>query len=313
MMLYTIEVDNEEKIQGNKRLKKRLLIALLIVVGIAFAILYAENFGIFPGGYLNKPVVNSYLEENYPEYDFDVSFDTFSRKENVYVYDCYYVDDTGAKMPFKMYAKRYNVTDDGFFDAFLRDGAKEHTVGHALSEKLDKKWKETNSDITGIWECTIEIPKSDSETDITTLLKSYDGTTRIEVTLYGEKVTYDEYKEIGTQIMNAVRTVGFNNRPAFVQIYYYRDAEHMQYESQIDGYMLDFADTVVAEMDGVHMYVEVPRDVATEVKIFTIVQYVMLGAIVIAIIVPVSFKIYKVVSKKIKKKKREKDAQNSDI
>ena len=313
MILYTIDVDNEQKRQGNKRLIKRLLIALLVVVVIAFVILYLENFGVFPGGYLNKPRVKSFLEKNYPEYSFTVDFNAFSKDSNAYVYDCYYIDDAGEKKDFKMYAKRFSVTDDGFFDAFLRNTEKEEEGNKLLAEMIDAKWQDLASDITAEWSCSIEIPKSDTQTDIKELLKSYDGSTRIEVTLHGKSVSFEDYKKIGTKVVTAIRTAGFSNIPSFVQIYYYRDSDNMQYESQIEGYLLAFNDSYIEEKDGVHMYVEVPKDVATRVKIFSVVQYIMLAAIVIAIVVPVSFKIYKITSKKIKKKKREQNAQDSDI
>lgn len=309
MMLYSMNVDNEQKVQGNKRLKKRLLIALLSIVGIAFIILYAENFGVFPGGYLNKPVVNSFLEKTYPEYEFDVSYDKFSKDDNAYTYKCFFTDESGEKKSFTMYAKRFAVTDDGFFDAFLRDKDQEAEAGKLLAEMINAKWKELAPDIIAEWSCSIVIPKEDEQTDIKELLKSYDGSTRIEVTLYGKKVSFDEYKKIGTKVTHAVMMAGFSNRPSFVQIYYYRDAENMQYESRIPGYLLDLKESYVEEKEGVHMYVEVPHDVATKVKIYKIIQYIMLGAIILAIVIPVSFKIYKVVSKK---RKRKQNAQNSN-
>lgn len=313
MMFYSINVDNEQKKEGNKRLRKRLLIALLIIVALGLLILYAENFGIFPGGYLNKPVVNSYLEKNYPEYEFDVSYNSYDRDLPAYVYDCSYVDDAGEKQTFNMYAKRYGVTDDGFFDKFLRDFEKELQVADYIEEILGKKWKEQNSSISAVWECTIEIPKSDSEADLKTLMERYSSTVDIVVTLYGEKTTYGDYKNIANSTLTPVRTAGFTTRPSSLQVLYYRDSENMQYESRISGYLFDFSDAALNDTDGVHLYVEVPRDVATEVKIYTVIQYVMFGAIILAILVPVSYKIYKKVSKKYKKKKREQDAQNSDI
>lgn len=313
MMFYSISVDNEQKKEGNKRLIKRLLIALLIVVVLGFIVLYAENFGIFPGGYLNKSVVNSYLEKNYPEYNFTVKYSSYSKDIPAYIYDCSYVDDAGVKQTFNMYAKRYSVTDDGFFDKFLRDADKEQQVANYIQEELGKKWKEINSSVTADWVCTIEIPKSDTETDPKALMAKYAASVNIIVTLHGEKTDYDTYKSIANSTLTPVRTVGFSQRPSSLQIFYYRDSEHMQYESYINSYKFDLSDNALNNTNGIHMYVEVPRDVATEVKIYTVIQIIMFSAIIIAIIVPVSYKIYKKVSKKIKKKKREQDAQNSDF
>lgn len=313
MMFYSINVDNEQRKEGNKRLLKRLLIALLIVVALGFIVLYAENFGFFPGGYLNKPVVNSYLEKNYPEYEFQVNYNSYSKDIPAYIYDCSYVDDAGVKQTFNMYAKRYSVTDDGFFDKFLRDANKEQIVSEYIETELSKKWKEINSTVTAEWVCTIEIPKSETETDAKKLMAKYAASVDMVATLHGEKIDYDAYKNIANSTLTPVRTVGFAQRPSSLQIFYYRDSEHMQYESYINGYKFDLSDAALSNTDGIHMYVEVPRDVATEVKIYTIIQIIMFSAIIIAIIVPVSYKIYKKVSKQVKKKKRENNAQNSDL
>lgn len=265
-----------------QRVKRPLLIAflaLLVVVSYAF---YGETTGIFPGALMNKPAVADYLEEKYPDTDFDITFKEFDQVRERYVYAC--TTETGTYL---VTSKRFTVREDGYYREYICNQELSNTAGDVLEEALLSLW-ESVADSTLVPEVSVAIP--DTEANRTAepkdLLLQYGSTVKLTATINGDNISYDDYVSLAWKVMVQVRETLPDIRVDFIQLFYYRDGEVLQYESHLQGYSLLYNETGFKQAKNAHYYVELTakhhRSI-TWYSVIRIVNFVVIGGTVIGL------------------------------
>ena len=303
--------DEEDK--GNKqKVKKILLIALAIIVGIIVISLALTNLGYFPGNVINRIVLNSYLDDNYPQMNCKIeSYKGFDDDADAYIYNCI-VD--GKKCEFA--ANDFSVQKDGYYEDYCRNHYFEKATNEYMSDYLEDKWAALHADYSASWDCSIDIPLSDkdfpaedkdfsSDTDlILDACKKYGGSFEFTVKIYGKKLTMEEYHKIVYYAVNLLQKE-MDNRPTKMQVFYYRtekDKNIMQFESTINTYQFGYSEPGIAQSSNLHKYVEVPEDIQRNYKIYNIAKNVVIIVITITVISLSALWIVRKI-KKIKKNK----------
>lgn len=265
-----------------QRVKKPLLIAFLALVVIVSYILYAENTGIFPGALLNRPAVADYLEEQYPDTDFNISFKEFDKVRERYVYAC--KTDTGTYL---VTSKRFTVREDGYYRDFVCDQALSAAAGEILKDDLLALWESVEGS-TMVPEVSMAIPNTQENAQATPedLLLQYGNTVKLTATISGSDIAYEDYVELAWKIMAQVRETLPDIRVDFIQIFYYRDEDVLQYESHLQGYSLLFAESAFKDAKNAHYYVELTEEHQDSIKwysIIRIVNFIVIGGTIIGL------------------------------
>ncbi len=309
--------DEEDK--GNKqKIKKILLIALAIIVGIIVISLALTDLGYFPGNIINRIALSSYLDDNYPQMNCTIeSYKGFDDSADAYIYNCI-VD--GKKCEFA--ANDFSVQKDGYYDTYCRNSSFEKVTNEYMNKYLEDKWLELHADYTASWDCSIDIPLSDksfpsenknlsSDTDlILNACKKYGSSFEFTVKVYGKKLTMEEYHKIVYYAVNLLQKE-MDNRPAKMQVFYYRTENEkniMQYESTINSYQFDYNEAGIAQSSNLHKYVEVPEDIQRNYKIYNIAKNVVIIVITITVISLSTLWIVR----KVKKNRKNKNSISKD-
>ncbi|MBP3392342.1 MAG: hypothetical protein J6L76_06100 [Clostridia bacterium] len=265
-----------------QRLKKPLLIAFLALIVIGSYILYAENSGLFPGNLLNHPTVTNYLEEKYPDTKFNVSFKEFDKVRERYVYAC--KTDTGTYL---VTSKRFTVREDGYYRDFVCNQALSESAGNVLEDDLLTLWEDIEGS-TLVPEVSVAVPdtQENGQKDARDLLLQYGDSVKLTATISGRNIAYEDYVELAWKIMTQVRTTLPDIRVNFIQIFYYREGDVLQYESHLQGYSLLFAESAFKNAKNAHYYVELTDEHRDSIKwysIIRVVNFVVIGGTVIGL------------------------------
>lgn len=288
-----------------QRVKKPLLIAFLALIVIVFYILYAENTGLFPGQFLNRPAVSDYLEEKYPDTEFKISFKEFDPVRARYVYAC--TTDTGTYL---VTSKRFAVREDGYYREFICSQKLSESAGKVLKDALLSKWESMEGSVL-VPEVSVAVPDSqeNSAASPQELLLRYGNTVQLTATLSGKDLSYETYVELAWKLMSEVRAILPDIRVDFIQIFYYRDGNVLQYESHLQGYSLLFNEEGFKKAKNAHYYVELTKEHRDSMKwysIIRVVNFVVITGTVIALTT-----LWIVRYRKKQKKKFEKENRNS--
>lgn len=265
-----------------QRVKKPLLIAFLALVVIVFYILYAENTGLFPGQFLNQPAVSDYLEEKYPDTEFKISFKEFDKVRARYVYAC--TTDTGTYL---VTSKRFTVREDGYYREFICNQNLSESVGKVLEDALLSEW-ESMEDYVLVPEVSVAVPDSreNDAASFEALLLRYGDTVKLTATVSGKDISYETYVALAWKLMTDVRAILPDIRVDFIQIFYYREGDVLQYESHLQGYSLLFNEEGFKKAKNAHYYVELTKEHRDSVKWYSIIRavnFVVIAGTVVAL------------------------------
>lgn len=265
-----------------QRVKKPLLIAFLALVVIVSYILYAENTGLFPGQLLNRPAVADYLEEQYPDTDFAITFKEFDKVRERYVYVC--KTNTGTYL---VTSKRFTVREDGYYRDYVCDRTLSEAAGSVLEDALLRLWEGVEGS-TLVPEVSMAVPNTEANQEASpeALLLQYGHTVKLTATISGDSIAYEAYVELAWKIMAQVRETLPDIRVDFIQIFYNRDGDVLQYESHLQGYSLLFTESAFKDAKNAHYYVELTdehRDSMKWYSIIRIVNFVVIGGTVIGL------------------------------
>lgn len=283
MKLEAQEINTKFDWKGTwQRLKKPLLIAFLALVVIVSYMLYAETTGIFPGQLLNRPAVANYLEEKYPDTDFEITFKEFDKVRERYVYLC--KTNTGMYL---VTSKRFKVREDGYYRDYVCDQKLSETAGKVLEDALLALW-EGVEDSTLVPEVSMAVPNTtvNQAASPEALLIQYGHTVKLTATISGDSIAYEDYVELAWKIMAHVRETLPDIRVDFIQVFYYRDGDVLQYESHLQGYSLLFTESAFKNAKNSHYYVELTDEHRNSIKwysIIRIVNFIVIGGTVIGL------------------------------
>lgn len=265
-----------------QRIKKPLLIAIFVLIVLVSYIFYAETTGIFPGALMNRPAVSGYLEEQYPDTEFDISFKEFDKVRERYVYAC--TTETGTYL---VTSKRFSVREDGYYRDFVCSKELSESAGRVLEDALISCWEEVE-DGAIVPEVSMAIPDTKENQAATPeeLLLQYGNTVKLTATISGEDISYDDYVSLAWKIMTQVRETLPDIRVDFIQVFYYRDGDVLQYESHLQGYSLLFDKMGFKRAKNAHYYVELTEEHEDSVKwysVIRIVNFVVIGGSIIGL------------------------------
>ncbi len=265
-----------------QRIRKPLLIAFLAILVLVSYVFYAENTGIFPGGLMNRPAVSDYLEKTYPDTDFKISFKEFDKVRERYVYAC--TTDTGTYL---VTSKRFTVREDGYYRDFVCSEALADKAGAVLENALLSLWEGVEGS-TLVPEVSLAIPETaENETaSAEELLTLYGNTVKLTATITGRTIEYDEYVLLAWKIMEGVREALPDVRVDFIQVFYYREGDVLQYESHIQGYALLYNEMGFRKAKNTHYYVELTEKQQDSIQWYSlirIVNFVVIGGTVIGL------------------------------
>ena len=265
-----------------QRVKKPLLIAFLALVVIVSYILYAENTGLFPGQWLNHPAVASYLNEKYPDTDFKISFKEFDKVRERYVYAC--TTETGTYL---VTSKRFTVREDGYYRDYVCNEALSDSAAQVLEDALLSLWEGIEGS-TIVPEVSMAVPdtKTNAAAKPEDLLIQYGHTVKLTATISGASISYEDYVNLAWKIMAHVRETMPDVRVDFIQVFYYRDGNVLQYESHLQGYSLLYNETGFKKAKNAHYYVELTEKHRESIKwysVIRVVNFVVIGGTVIGL------------------------------
>ncbi len=265
-----------------QRVKKPLLIAFLALVVIVSYFLYAENTGLFPGQFLNRPTVANYLEDKYPDTDFKISFKEFDKVRGRYVYAC--TTETGTYL---VTSKRFTVREDGYYRDFVCNQELSEQAGQVLEDALLSLWEDIEGS-TLLPEVSMAVPNTEANLaeKPENLLIQYGHTVKLTATITGASVAYEDYVNLAWKIMSHVRETMPDVRVDFIQVFYYRDGNVLQYESHLQGYALLYNEMGFRKAKNTHYYVELTEKHQESVKWYSlirVVNFVVIGGTVIGL------------------------------
>lgn len=293
-----VKFENYDKKREGKmqKVKKPLLIALAIVLGIILISLALTDAGFFPGNILNRFAVSSFLKDNYSSMNGEiVEFDRYDESTGYYVYKC-----TVNGQSCEISAKNFKVRYDGYYNSYGRNTYFEEISEKYINNFLTEKWNENYSDCTVVWESAIDIPLSDttfpsdaSNGDLTeeltlNALKTYGGSLVFTLDIHGKSISMDEYKGIAYRAVKILQQEMYN-RPKSLQIFYYREnngsEDVMQYESTIRTFQFNYNENGILNAEDLHRYVEVPEDIQKKANIYYTVRDIFLLVVSATVIV----------------------------
>ncbi|MBR5279651.1 MAG: hypothetical protein IKU26_01600 [Clostridia bacterium] len=265
-----------------QRVKKPLLIAFLALVVIVSYMLYAETTGLFPGQLLNRPAVANYLEEKYPDTDFEITFKEFDKVRERYVYLC--KTNTGMYL---VTSKRFKVREDGYYRDYVCNQELSDQAGQVLEESLLTLWEGIEGS-TIVPEVSMAVPNVEGHetTKPEDLLVQYGHTVKLTATITGAAIAYEDYVELAWKIMAHVREMIPDTRVDFIQVFYYRDGDVLQYESHLQGYSLIFSESGFKNAKNSHYYVELTEEHQKSIRwysVIRVVNFVVIGGTVIGL------------------------------
>ena len=283
MKLKGFETNTNSNENGTcQRIKKPLLIAIFVLIVLVSYIFYAETTGIFPGAWMNRPAVSDYLEEQYPDTEFDITFKEFDKVRERYVYAC--TTDTGTYL---VTSKRFTVREDGYYRDYICSQSLSDEAGAILEDALLTLW-ESIEDSTIASEVSMAIPGT-KENELAApedLLIQYGDTVKLTATITGNAISYDDYVKLAWKVMCQVRETLPDIRVDFIQIFYYRDGDVLQYESHLQGYSLLYNEVGFLQASNAHYYVEITEEHEESMmwySIIRIVNFVVIGGTVIGL------------------------------
>lgn len=268
---------NEERFydEDNRQNKKRvLLIVFLIFAGLVFYLLYSESAGLFPGGYLDKPAVTSYLKKTYGE-KCTVKYSSFDSVLNRYVYEC-----SCEKGDFTMEASHYKVRYDGYSGKFLCDSNASADFAGKICSYVTENW--ANSDVTVSISATADVPAELKDSEFDVLLEKCGHTLRIEVTLEGPEKNFTGYKETVYELLELLRSE-IKTAPTVMQVFYVSDGVTL-YESHLTGYMFNYNHDGFMNANGVNFYVKLSGDQIKKAQLYTYFKYFIIVCVFAAIV-----------------------------
>ena len=118
------------------------------------------------------------------------------------------------------------------------------------------------------------------------LLIQYGHTVKLTATISGDSIAYEDYVELAWKIMAHVREKLPDIRVDFIQVFYYRDGDVLQYESHLQGYSLLFTESAFKNAKNSHYYVELTDEHRNSIKwysIIRIVNFIVIGGTVIGL------------------------------
>jgi hypothetical protein len=265
-----------------QRIKKPLLIVIFALIVLVSYIFYAETTGIFPGALMNRPAVSGYLEEQYPNTEFDITFKEFDKIRERYVYAC--TTETGTYL---VTSKRFTVREDGYYRDFVCSQALSESAGQILEDDLIALWESVEGS-TLVPEVSMAIPetKENASAAPEDLLLWYGNTVKLTATITGASISYEDYVKLAWKIMCQVRETLPDIRVDFIQVFYYRDGDVLQYESHLQGYSLLYNETGFLQASNAHYYVELTEEHEESImwySVIRIVNFVVIGGSVIGL------------------------------
>lgn len=284
---------------------------VLSVVFIAVVIILCESFGLYPGHWLNRIAVSSYMSDNHPGVEYTVLSQKFEETEKnnygskmtekAYVYKLRLDNTENKGETFEVKAYSFDVISDGYFVGYLRNNELEKGLGTHLcgliSAEYDKTYGESKSSILSV-DCfavlTYEKYPSSETYDYNKIISDLNGNYDITICIKGENVEYDPYSKIAENVVDVVHNkLGLS--PSFTQLIYYRKPADeadlkkadvvyndliMQYESRIESYQLTFD---IENSSDMHFFVELDSDQERNAKIYNYFQtfYIIFVAVVV--------------------------------
>ena len=265
-----------------QRLKKPLLIAFLALIVIVSYVLYAETTGVFPGQLLNRPAVANYLEEKYPDTDFEITFNEFDKVRERYVYLC--KTNTGMYL---VTSKRFKVREDGYYRDYVCDRELSEAAGSVLEDALLTLWEGVEGS-TLVPEVSMAVPGTTANQAASpeSLLLQYGHTVKLTATITGDSIAYEDYVELAWKIMAQVRETIPDTQVDFIQMFYYREGNVLQYESHLHSISLIYSETGFKQAKNLHYYVELTDKHKDSIKwysVIRIVNFIVIGGTVIGL------------------------------
>lgn len=282
-MAVTFE-NYDKKCEGKlQKLKKPLLIALAVILGLIIISGALSSAGLFPGNILNRFAVSSYIEKKYGTLGVEaLKFDRYDDNAGHFVYKC----KIGGR-DCKIGAANFKVKYDGYYHSYCRNTYFEKITEKYLSDKLNILWAEKYADYSAEWETSIIIPLEDDTFPKDTIegesiddlpakaCKTYGGSLSFTLNIHGEKITMDEYPAVVYRAVNILQKE-LDNRPEKLQVFYYRaDAsgdDVMQFESTIQTFQFNYNENGILNASDLHKYVEVPEDIQKKAVIYYTVK-----------------------------------------
>ena len=126
---------------------------------------------------MNRPAVSGYLEEQYPDTEFDISFKEFDKVRERYVYAC--TTETGTYL---VTSKRFSVREDGYYRDFVCSKELSESAGQVLEDALISCWTEAEDSMI-VPEVSIAIPDTKENQAATPeeLLLQYGNTVKLTI------------------------------------------------------------------------------------------------------------------------------------
>ncbi len=288
------EYDYERKDKKRRAGRVVLFILLALLVAGSF-ILYLESTGSAGGEFLDRITVRSYLNRNYKSElsGLKITSSGFNAARGRFEYDC--VCDKGT---FRMAAKGFRVRYDGFYDNFMCDPVSDEAVGEFLRSYMTEKWDAAANGKSLEMSSHIRVPLNETagggEPDPAALLEKYGDTLELEVKLSGEKLTFDEYKQLSYSMLDVLRGT-LRKAPEFMQVFYYREPDGgsgerdkvLSYESRLSGISFNYNEGGYMRSTDTNFVVELGEKEQKALRRYTIIRivnFVVIGATVVGLL-----------------------------
>ena len=302
-----------------QKIKLPLLIALAIILFIIVLSLGLTDAGFFPGNVIHRFAVSSFLEDTYADLGYElIEYDGYDPKTDYFVYNC-----RVNGLECEMKAKNFSVQYDGYYHKYCRNTYFQDVTSDYMSNYLTSKWNEKHPEYSVNWKSEIDIPLSNTkypnkaptaqaidESLILDACKTYGGSFEFTVDVYGESISFDEYKATVYKIVRILQTE-MDNRPLSLQVFYYRSDNSgenvMQYESYLWTHQFDYTEQGVLSAENVHKYVEVPEDIQRKANIYYTVRKIVIIVVSVTIVALSALWIFR----RYRKYKKNKNYKNS--